>query len=125
MNLRPSALAAAALSVVLLVGAPTATASTGSRLDARPATATTEPIAPTDDSAPPVTVNDFLPEEENVGTCIGTLERPGCGSKAKGDFRQYLTFLALALGLGFIGWRITIAIRKRDREYTKPSGNTF
>ena len=75
--------------------------------------------------APPDTVNDFLPEQENIGTCIGTLERPGCGSKAKGDFRQYLTFAVLLLGMAFIGWRITIGIRQRDREHTKPTGNTF
>ena len=75
--------------------------------------------------APPDTVNDLLPEVENIGTCIGTLERPGCGSKAKGDFRQYLTFFLLFLGMSFIGWRITIGVRKRDREHTKPTGNTF
>jgi hypothetical protein len=89
------------------------------------ATATRHPTAATTVPAPPVTVNDLLPEEENVGTCIGTLERPGCGSKAKGDFRQYLTFAVLGLGLAFIGWRITLGIRQRDSNHTKPSGNTF
>ena len=75
--------------------------------------------------APPDTINDFLPQDQNLGTCIGSLERPGCNTSNKSDFRTYLTFAALTLALAFIGWRITIGVKQRDRENTKPSGNTF
>lgn len=117
MNRRPSALIALALAASLSFGLDAAPASAAQR-SASVAAISTVP-------APPDTINDFLPVEENIGTCIGTLERPGCGSKAKGDFRQYLTFAVLLLGMAFIGWRITLGVRKRDRELTKPPGNTF
>jgi hypothetical protein len=76
-------------------------------------------------SAPPDTVNDFLPEDANLSTCIGMLERPGCSTDSKSDFRTYLTFAFLTLGLCFIGWRIAVGIRQRDRSNNKPTGNTF
>jgi len=67
------------------------------------------------DAPPPVTDNGFIPEDRNLSDCIGTLERPGCGSEDKGDLGTYLVFAALILGLGFIGWRITLGVRARDQ----------
>lgn len=58
--------------------------------------------------------NDFIPEGQNVSDCVGTNERPDCGSKSKGGLHLYLVFAALFLGVGFIGWRISIGIRQRD-----------
>ena len=57
--------------------------------------------------------NDFIPEE-NIGSCVGTLERPNCGSKSKGGWRMNLTFAVLLSGMGFIGWRIARSVRARD-----------
>lgn len=57
--------------------------------------------------------NDFLPEE-NLSSCVGTVQRPDCGSKSKGGWRMYLTFAVLMSGMGFIGWRITRSVRARD-----------
>jgi len=58
--------------------------------------------------------NVFIPEDANIGSCVGTLERPDCGSKSKGGWRMYLTFAVLMSGMGFIGWRIGRSIKARD-----------
>jgi len=58
--------------------------------------------------------NVFTPEDANISSCVGTLERPGCGSKSKGGWRMYLTFAFLMSGMGFIGWRIGRSIKARD-----------
>jgi hypothetical protein len=62
---------------------------------------------------PPTTVvaNDFIPENRNLSDCISAVPRPGCGSKARGGWRQSLVFVALAVGLGFIGWRVVRGAR--------------
>lgn len=58
--------------------------------------------------------NPFLPERD-LGDCIGTVQRPGCGSDARGGWRQYLVMLVLVAGVAFIGWRIARGVRARDR----------
>lgn len=121
-----SALAATAFTATVTLGAvlaPSAAAaaagsSTGITATRHGAIVSTVP-------APPDTINDFLPEDQNLGTCIGSLERPGCNTSNKSDFRTYLTLGVLTLALAFIGWRITIGVKQRDRSNTKPSGNTF
>lgn len=72
----------------------------------RPTTTTTPPATP-----PPVTFNEFLPEERGLGDCISALPRPGCGSEARGGWRQTLVFLAIIGGLGVIVWRIIAGAR--------------
>jgi hypothetical protein len=66
-------------------------------------------------TAPPVT-NDLLPQSD-VNNCIGTVEQPNCGSKARADGHTYLVFVALTLGLAFIGWRIARGVKARDRAH--------
>ncbi len=69
------------------------------------------------DTATPGTglaTNDFIPDAENVSSCVGTNEGPNCGSKSKGGYHLYLVFAALAGGVGFIGWRVSRGIRARD-----------
>ncbi|MGB8858468.1 MAG: hypothetical protein WCC60_04400 [Ilumatobacteraceae bacterium] len=58
--------------------------------------------------------NVFTPEDQNVSSCVGTLERADCGSKSKGGWRMYLTFGVLIAGMSFIGWRIARSVRARD-----------
>jgi hypothetical protein len=55
--------------------------------------------------------NVFTPEDQNISSCVGTLERPDCGSKSKGGWRMYLTFAVLIAGLSFVGWRIVKGVR--------------
>lgn len=80
------------------------------------ATPSLHAVATAPPSAPPVT-NDLLPENNDVTNCIGTVERAGCGSRARADGHTYLVFLALTAGLGFIGWRIARGVRARDRAH--------
>ncbi len=66
-------------------------------------------------------VNVFTPDAQNVTSCVGTLERPDCGSKSKGGWRMYLTFAVLIGGLSFVGWRIVKGLRPRDAAVEPPS----
>lgn len=85
------------LSIVLLAAAPSTHTS-----------ATTPP------PAPPVT-NDLLPDNNDVTDCIGTVQRPNCGSKARADGHTYLVFAVLVAGMTFIGWRIARGVKARDQ----------
>jgi len=62
----------------------------------------------------PVVTNDLLPQNNDVTNCVGTVESANCGSKARADGHTYLVFLALTLGLAFIGWRIARGVKARD-----------
>ena len=84
------------------------------------------PMARTEATAPPTTIatdagptatNDLLPANNDLGNCIGTAESANCGSRARADGHTYLVFLALTLGLAFIGWRISRGVRARDETH--------
>ena len=104
---------------VMSVLAPAAAARAGgeappaTRPDARPAD---EPaVEPADDSDADrtvPTVSDFYPEDSNLSDCLGLVERPGCGSKARGGWRQVVVLGALLAGLGLIFWRISVGVRR-------------
>jgi hypothetical protein len=68
-------------------------------------------------AAPSTTVfdNPFLPDERNLSDCISAVPKPGCGSEARGGWRQTLVFGVMALGLLAIAWRITTGIRRGAR----------
>lgn len=66
---------------------------------------------PTDD-----TINEFLPEERGLGECISAVQRPGCGSEARGGWRQGLVLLAIIGGLSIIAWRVVAGSRRARRE---------
>lgn len=62
--------------------------------------------------APPdETFNDFLPTERGLGECISALPKPGCGSEARGGWRQWLVLALILAGLAFISWRVWTAAR--------------
>ena len=82
----------------------------------RPTTTTAPPATP-----PPVTFNEFLPEERGLGDCISALPRPGCGSKARGGWRQTLVFLVIVGGLGVIVWRIVAGARSARSDEAPPT----
>lgn len=92
-----------AMALVLLVPAR---ASAGS-----PSSSTPPPTTPSG----PVATNDLMPERNDLGNCVGTVESANCGSKARADGHTYLVFLALAAGIGFIAWRVARGVRARDR----------
>jgi len=69
----------------------------------------------TDPADPPATANPFLPDNENPTECLSSLPRPDCGSEERGGVIQLVTFAILMLGMAFIGWRIALGVRRRDR----------
>jgi hypothetical protein len=82
--------------------------------------ASTPPTTPSNGG--PVATNDLLPENNDVTNCIGTAEPANCGSRARADGHTYLVFLALTVGLAFIGWRIARGVRARDEAH-KPAAS--
>jgi len=103
------------LTVVVLIGLPVVglTACSSAAKSAAPAV----------QSATPVT-NDLIPVDRNLEDCVGLLPRPNCGAERKADAHMYLAFAVLMLGMAFIGWRIVVGVRKRDRE-AQPPTSTF
>lgn len=65
-----------------------------------PATSTIEPA------------NEFVPADRSVSECISAIPKPGCGSEARGGWRQTLIFAAILAGLALIAWRVVIGARR-------------
>jgi hypothetical protein len=65
-------------------------------------------------AAETLSTNPFIPEDVNIGDCVSSLPRPGCGNEIRGDGHSMLTFAVLVAGLSFIGWRIGRSVRRRD-----------
>jgi hypothetical protein len=72
-------------------------------------------LATSPEPAPPVTVSDFYPEDSNLSDCLGLVERPGCGSEARGGWRQSLVFVVLVGGMALIFWRVAVGVRRNRR----------
>jgi len=80
-----------------------------------PVAASPPPSPPPGEEATTTTTfadNEFIPENVNLSDCISGVPRPGCGSEARGGWRQSLVFVAMAAGLAFIGWRIIRSARR-------------
>jgi hypothetical protein len=75
------------------------------------AVATTPPVEP----RPPITANDFIPEERDLTSCIGVLERPGCGSESRGGWRQTMILVAIFGGLVVVFGNVARGVRKNRR----------
>lgn len=84
------------------------------------AAATTDTTPPATETpvteAPPVTDNEFIPENVNIGDCLSSMPRPNCGSENRSGTGTLLTFGVLMAGTAFIGWRISRSVRARDRQ---------
>jgi hypothetical protein len=96
---------AAALAIVAVAFAVAAPAAADTVATARPS------VQPGTVDPPPITVNPFIPEDRGISDCISALPKPGCGSEARGGWRQGLILLALVGGLSIIGWRIVAGVR--------------
>ena len=107
--LRPlTALIAAAIAVLALLGpASTSTA-------AAPEIAASAQILP-NQSDGGTGDNEFLPTDRDLTECISAMPKPGCGSEARGGWRQTAVFLAVLGGLGFIAWRVIAGARAAGR----------
>ncbi len=82
--------------------------------DPVPEPTTTAPVP--EPSLPPIADNEFLPDDANLSDCVGFVERPGCGSEARGGLQQTLIFVALAAGLALIFWRVSVGVRRNRRD---------
>jgi hypothetical protein len=80
--------------------------------DPEPTQPAPEPVNEQDVDRPVPTVSEFYPEDNNLSDCLGLVERPGCGSEARGGWRQTAVFVALAAGMAFIFWRISVGVRR-------------
>ena len=60
--------------------------------------------------------NEFIPADRPISECISAIPKPGCGSEARGGWRQSLVLLAILAGLALIVWRIVASARRARRE---------
>lgn len=77
--------------------------------------------ATTQPPPPPITVNEFIPEDRGLGECISALPKPGCGSEARGGWRQGLVLLAILVGLAVIAWRVVVSARRAKAAERTPT----
>ena len=99
------------------------------------------PIAPqtasassTDPTVPPTTLptdeivideaNPFLPENRDLTDCIGTLQRPGCGSEARGGWHQNAVAIVMIErpGPGVRSYRVGYPPRPEERRLVRSAG---
>ena len=81
--------------------------------------AATDPVG-TD--LPVDTANPFLPENRDVTDCVGTVQRPGCGSEARGGWHQNLVAIAMIGGLFIVFGRVAWVVVKAQRRDTAGRG---
>jgi hypothetical protein len=78
----------------------------------------TQPVPVSTDDITVDTANPFLPESADLTGCIGTMQRPGCGSRERGGWHQYLVAIVMIGGLlivfGRVGWGVARNRRSND-----------
>jgi len=90
-----------------------------------PIASQTASASSTDPTVPPTTLptdeivideaNPFLPENRDLTDCIGTLQRPGCGSEARGGWHQNAVAIVMISGLLIVFGRIAWGIRRGQK----------
>lgn len=86
--------------------------------------ASTTPIA---EQVP--STNEFLDLERDLSQCISSNPLPGCGREPtsagdRGGWQQFLLFGIMMGGIAVIFWRITHAIRSRDRRLAEVTADS-
>lgn len=83
-----------------------------------------QPVPVSTDDIPVDTANPFLPENADLTACVGTLQRPGCGSRERGGLHQNLVAIAMIGGLliifGRVGWGVARNRRSGDGDIASP-----
>jgi hypothetical protein len=59
--------------------------------------------------------NPFLPENRDLTDCIGMLQRPGCGSEARGGWHQNAVAIVMISGLLIIFGRVAWGVRRGQK----------
>jgi hypothetical protein len=73
-----------------------------------------EPM-PVATDVPVVTANPFLPEEADLTSCVGMLQRPGCGSEERGGGHQYAVAAVMFGGLLLVFGRVAWGVRRSQK----------
>ena len=102
---------------VLAVAAPAAGQATAQVGPVRSALAAATP-PPVGTDVPVDTANPFLPENRDVTDCVGTVQRPGCGSAARGGWHQNLVAIAMIGGLFIVFGRVAWVVIRAQRRAT-------
>lgn len=106
------------LAVAVVAGVATVLA-VAAEAPATPVYAATTVPTPTDDVTID-TANPFLPEDQDLTACVGTLQRPGCGSSERGGWHQNLVAIAMVGGLLIVFGRVAWSVR---RNRNRPKGD--
>ena len=77
--------------------------------------------APVTTEVPVVTANPFLPEDADLTSCVGMLQRPGCGSEERGGWRQYAVAAVMVGGLVIVFGRVAWGVARNRRNSELPS----
>ncbi|MGA7757336.1 MAG: hypothetical protein WBL31_10060 [Ilumatobacteraceae bacterium] len=119
MNRRSASLAVRILLAIAVVAGLATVRALAAEAPTPPVYAATTAPTPTDDITVD-TANPFLPEDQDLTACVGTLQRPGCGSSERGGWHQNLVAIAMVGGLLLVFGRVAWGVRRnRDR----PEGN--
>ncbi len=62
--------------------------------------------------------NPFLPENRDLTDCIGMLQRPGCGSEARGGWHQNVVAIVMVTGLLVVFGRVAWVVRRGQKNAT-------
>jgi hypothetical protein len=84
------------------------------------ASATAPPVEPTVPATVPDEIvvdeaNPFLPENRDLTECIGMLQRPGCGSEARGGWHQNAVAIVMIAGLLLVFGRVAWGVRRSQK----------
>ena len=89
--------------------------------------ATAPPVEPTAPATIPINdsptdeivvdeANPFLPENRDLTECVGMLQRPGCGSEARGGWHQNAVAIVMIAGLLLVFGRIAWGVRRSQKQ---------
>lgn len=67
---------------------------------------------------PPSTFNVFYPEDRPLSDCLSAVPKPGCGSEARGGWRQTTVFGLIIGAFAFIIWRVVRSARANTARHT-------
>lgn len=70
---------------------------------------------PSNDDIVVDTTNPFLPADRDLTECVGSVERPGCGSQSRGGWHQNLVAIAMVSGLFLVFGRVVWAVRRSQK----------
>ena len=112
-----------AVAIVLSVSTPTPTPVLSAQNRLLDGSTQTEQVETVSTMPPEDTFNEFLPEDRSLGECVSALPKPGCGSEARGGWRQGVILLAILAALSFIAWRVVSGARLARVSRT-PNGTT-